>query len=308
MGQKTHPIGLRLGISKGWESNWFGGRHYADRLIEDERIRNYLEARISRGGISKIVIERTLKRITITIHTSRPGIVIGRGGQEVDRLKEEIKKVTQKDVQINIFEIKRPELDARLVGEQIAQQLQARISFRRAMKTSLASTMRMGAEGVKIMCAGRLGGAEMARTEQYKEGRVPLQTLRADIDYALTVAHTIYGTIGVKVWIFKGELYGNVDLSPNVGSPEKRGPIGGGNERGNERGGNDRRRDGGGGPRGEGGGRRGGGGGGNDRRGGGGGQGRGPGGGGRGPGGGGRGPGGGGGRGPGGGGGGGRRG
>jgi small subunit ribosomal protein S3 len=309
MGQKTHPIGLRLGISKGWESNWFGGKDYADKLIEDERIRNYLEARISRGGIAKIVIERTLKRITITIHTSRPGIVIGRGGQEVDRLKEEIKKVTQKDVQINIFEIKRPELDARLVGEQIAQQLQARISFRRAMKTALASTMRMGAEGIKIMCAGRLGGAEMARTEQYKEGRVPLQTLRADIDYALTVAHTIYGTIGVKVWIFKGELYGNVDLSPNVGSAEKRGPVGGGNDRDrNDRGGNDRRR-GGGGPRGEGGeggGRRGGGGGG-DRRGGGGG-GRGPGGGGRGGQGGGRGPGGGGGGGNRGGGGGGRRG
>jgi small subunit ribosomal protein S3 len=245
MGQKTHPIGLRLGISKGWESNWYGGRDYADKLIEDEKIRKYLEARISKGGIAKIVIERTLKRITITIHTSRPGIVIGRGGQEVDRLKEEIKKVTQKDVQINIFEIKRPELDARLVGEQIAQQLQARISFRRAMKTSLASTMRMGAEGCKIMCAGRLGGAEIARTEQYKEGRVPLQTLRADIDYALTEALTIYGQIGVKVWIFKGELYGKVDLSPNIGgSVDKRSMGGGMDDRrgpGADRGG-DRRR------------------------------------------------------------------
>lgn len=235
MGQKTHPTGLRLGISKGWESNWFGGKTYADKLIEDEKIRAYLEARISRGGIAKIVIERTLKRITITIHTSRPGIVIGRGGQEVDRLKEEIKKLTKKDVQINIFEIKRPELDARLLGETIAGQLAARISFRRAMKTQLASTMRMGAEGCKIMCNGRLGGAEMARTEMYKDGRVPLQTLRADIDYALTEAKTIYGIIGVKVWIFKGELYGKVDLSPNAGTPEKRGSGGG-----NERGGNDR--------------------------------------------------------------------
>ncbi|MFM2376910.1 MAG: ribosomal protein [Bacteroidota bacterium] len=222
MGQKTHPIGLRLGISKGWESNWFGGKSYADKLIEDEKIRSYLEARINRGGIAKIVIERTLKRITITIHTSRPGIVIGRGGQEVDRLKEEIKKITKKEVQINIFEIKRPELDARLVGETIAGQLAARISFRRAMKTALASTMRMGAEGCKVMCAGRLGGAEIARTEMYKDGRVPLQTLRADIDYALTEAKTIYGIIGVKVWIFKGELYGKVDLSPNAGMVEKR--------------------------------------------------------------------------------------
>ena len=232
MGQKTHPTGLRLGISKGWESNWFGGKNYADKLIEDEKIREYLLARINRGGISKIVIERTLKRITITIHTSRPGIVIGRGGSEVDRLKEEIKKLTKKDVQINIFEIKRPELDAKLVGEMIAGQLAARISFRRAMKTALASTMRMGAEGVKIMCSGRLGGAEMARTEMYKDGRVPLQTLRADIDYALTESKTIYGIIGVKVWIFKGELYGKVDLSPNAGGNDKRGGKRGGNDRG----------------------------------------------------------------------------
>ncbi len=223
MGQKTHPIGLRLGISKGWESNWYGGKNYADKLIEDEKIRIYLNRRIPRGGISKIVIERTLKRITLTIHTSRPGIVIGRGGQEVDRLKEEIKKITNKDVQINIYEIKRPELDAKLVSEMIASQLAARISFRRAMKTALASTMRMGALGCKIMCSGRLGGAEMARTEQYKQGRIPLQTLRADIDYALTESKTVYGIIGVKVWIFKGELYGKVDLSPNAGVDNKRG-------------------------------------------------------------------------------------
>lgn len=240
MGQKTHPIGLRLGITKGWESNWYGGRNYADKLIEDEKIRSYLLARIPKGGIAKIVIERTLKRITITIHTSRPGIVIGKGGSEVDKLKEEIKKLTKKEVQINIYEIKRPELNAKLVGEMIAQQLAARISFRRAMKTALASTMRMGAEGIKIMCSGRLGGAEMARTEQYKEGRIPLQTLRADIDYALSESLTIYGMIGVKVWIFKGEIYGKPDLSPNAGMKDRRkggGRDGGRGGRGRGRGG-----------------------------------------------------------------------
>ena len=179
MGQKVNPIGYRLGIIKGWDSNWFGGNHYADKLVEDEKIRKYIMARISKGGIAKIVIERTLKRITITIHTARPGIVIGKGGQEVDKIKEELKKITKKDVQINIFEIKRPELDAQLVADGVAKQLEARISFRRAMKTSIASTMRMGAEGIKIMTSGRLGGAEMARSEQYKDGRVPLHTLRA---------------------------------------------------------------------------------------------------------------------------------
>lgn len=222
MGQKTHPIGLRLGITKGWDSNWYGGRNYADKLVEDEKIRSYLIARIPKGGISRIVIERTLKRITITIHTSRPGIVIGKGGKEVDQLKEEIKKITNKEVQINIYEIKRPELDSKLVGDMISSQLAARISFRRAMKTAIASTMRMGAEGIKIMCSGRLGGAEMARTEQYKEGRIPLQTLRANIDYALSESNTIYGVIGVKVWIFKGEIYGKPDLSPNAGLADRR--------------------------------------------------------------------------------------
>ncbi|MEL6132362.1 MAG: 30S ribosomal protein S3 [Bacteroidota bacterium] len=231
MGQKTHPIGLRLGIIKGWESNWFGGNDFSDKLVEDEQIRGYLKARIPRGGISKIVIERTLRKITITIHTSRPGIVIGKGGKEVDKLREEIKKITGKDVQINIFEIKRPELDATLVGQQIAQQLEGRVSFRRAMKSALAATMRAGAQGCKIMCAGRLGGAEMARTEQYKQGRIPLQTLRADIDYALVEAHTIYGVIGVKVWIFKKEIFGKVDLSPSVASDRKRGGGGGGKKR-----------------------------------------------------------------------------
>jgi small subunit ribosomal protein S3 len=216
MGQKAHPIGNRLGIIRGWDSNWFGGNNYSDKLVEDEKIRKYLSVRIAKGGVAKVVIERTLKRITVTIHTARPGIVIGKGGQEVDKIKEELKKLTKKDVQINIFEIKRPELDAQLVAEGVAKQLEARISFRRAMKTTIASTMRMGAEGIKIMTSGRLGGAEMARTEQYKEGRIPLHTFRADIDYALAEALTTYGKIGVKVWICKGEVYGKRDLSPNM--------------------------------------------------------------------------------------------
>lgn len=218
MGQKVNPISVRVGYIRGWDSNWYGGKDYSDKLVEDHKIRKYLRARINNGGISKIVIERTLKRITITIHTSRPGIVIGKGGQEVDRIKEEIKKITKKDVQINIYEIKRPELDAHLVAQGIAKQLEARISFRRAMKMSISSTMRMGAEGIKVMCLGRLGGAEMARTEQYKEGRIPLHTFRADIDYALVDAMTIWGKIGVKVWICKGEVFGKRDLSPNFGS------------------------------------------------------------------------------------------
>lgn len=216
MGQKVNPIGLRLGIVKGWESNWYGGKTFSDKLIEDHKIRKYIEARIPKGGISKIIIERTLKRITLTIHTSRPGVVIGKGGSEVDKIKEELKKLTGKDVQINIFEIKRPELDAKLVGESIAQQLQARISYRRAMKQAISSTMRVGAQGIKVKVSGRLGGAEMARSEQYKEGRIPLHTLRADIDYAISEANTVYGKIGIKVWIFKGEVFGKRDLSPNV--------------------------------------------------------------------------------------------
>ena len=252
MGQKAHPIGNRLGINRGWDSNWFGGNNYSDKLVEDEKIRKYISVRIAKGGISKVVIERTLKRITVTIHTARPGIVIGKGGQEVDKIKEELKKLTKKDVQINIFEIKRPELDAQLVAEGIAKQLEARISFRRAMKTTIASTMRMGAEGIKVMTSGRLGGAEMARTEQYKEGRIPLHTFRADIDYALAEALTTYGKIGVKVWICKGEVYGKRDLSPNIGStstasgkggrPEGAASFGARGERGGERGG-ERRRD-----------------------------------------------------------------
>ena len=252
MGQKANPIGNRLGIIKGWDSNWFGGNNYSDKLVEDEKIRKYLSARIAKGGVAKVVIERTLKRITVTIHTARPGIVIGKAGAEVDKIKEELKKLTKKEIQINIFEIKRPELDAQLVAEGVAKQLEARISFRRAMKSSIASTMRMGAEGIKIMTSGRLGGAEMARTEQYKEGRVPLHTFRADIDYALAEALTTYGKIGVKVWICKGEVYGKRDLSPNIGSTNN-GPkgtsdkpaFGGRDNRGggrdNRGGGNDRR-------------------------------------------------------------------
>ena len=239
MGQKAHPIGNRLGIIRGWDSNWYGGRNYADKLVEDEKIRNYLMARLAKGGVSKIIIERTLKLITVTINTARPGIVIGKGGTEVDRIKEELKKLTKKDVQINIFEIKRPELDAQLVGESIARQLEARISFRRAVKTAVASTMRMGAEGIKVMVAGRLGGAEMARTEQYKEGRTPLHTFRADIDFAIAEAQTTYGKIGVKVWICKGEVFGKRDLSPNVGmtsqTKSKGGPQGGPSDRKNDR-------------------------------------------------------------------------
>ena len=215
MGQKVNPTGFRLGVIKGWDSNWYGGKDFADKLVEDEKIRKYILARIPKGGISRIVIERTLKRITITINTARPGVVIGKGGQEVDKIKDELKQITNKDVQINIFEIKRPELDAKLVGESIAQQLQARISFRRAMKMSIQAAMRVGAEGIKIQCGGRLGGAEIARSEQYKEGRTPLHTLRADIDYALSEAQTVYGKIGIKVWIMRGEVFGKPDLSPN---------------------------------------------------------------------------------------------
>ncbi len=222
MGQKCNPIGNRLGIIRGWDSNWYGGKTMADKLIEDEKIRRYLNARIAKGGISRIVIERTLNRITVTIHTSRPGIIIGKGGGEVDKIKEELKKITDKDVQINIIEIRRPELDANIVGETIARQLEARINFRRAIKMAIASTMRMGAEGIKIRISGRLNGAEMARSEEYKQGRIPLHTFRADIDYAWKEAQTVYGKLGVKVWICKGEVLGKRDLSPNVGIQQEK--------------------------------------------------------------------------------------
>lgn len=216
MGQKTNPIGNRLGLIRGWDSNWYGGKKYEDKLVEDYKIRRYLNARLEKASVSRIIIERTLKLITVTINTARPGIVIGKSGQEVDKLKEELKKLTKKEVQINIFEIKRPEIDARLVADSIARQIEGRISFRRATKMAIASTMRMGAEGIKVQIAGRLNGAEMARTEMYKEGRTPLHTFRADIDYALSEAHTTYGRIGVKVWICNGEVYGKRDLSPAV--------------------------------------------------------------------------------------------
>jgi small subunit ribosomal protein S3 len=222
MGQKTNPIGLRLGIIRGWDSNWFGGKKFDTKLVEDEKIRKYLNARLAKAGISRIIIERTLKLVTVTINTARPGIIIGKGGQEVDKLKEELKKITKKEIQINISEIKRPELDAIIVGSTIAKQIEGRISYRRAIKTAIASAIRIGAEGIKVSISGRLSGAEMARREQYKEGRTPLHTLRADIDYALSEAHTTYGRIGVKVWICKGEVYGKRDLTPVVNTTKEK--------------------------------------------------------------------------------------
>lgn len=226
MGQKTNPIGNRLGIIRGWDSNWYGGRKFEHKLVEDDQIRKYLNARLSKAGVSKIVIERTLKLVTVTIHTARPGIIIGKGGQEVDKLKEELKKITKKEIQINISEIKRPEMDAVIVANAIARQIEGRISYRRAIKTSIASTMRIGAEGIKVLISGRLAGAEMARRELIKEGRIPLHTLRADIDYAIAEAHTTYGRIGIKVWICKGEVYGKVELTPHVEAPNVGNPRG----------------------------------------------------------------------------------
>jgi small subunit ribosomal protein S3 len=217
MGQKANPIGNRLGIIRGWDSAWYGGKHYAEKLVEDEHIRKYLHTRLAKSSISRIVIERTQKQlVTVTIHTARPGVIIGKGGSEVDKLKEELKKITGKDVEINIFEIKRPELDARIVADSIARQIEARISYKRAVKMAIASAMRMGAEGIKIRVGGRLGGVEIARSEELKEGRIPLHTFRADIDFAIAEAHTTMGRIGVKVWICRGEVFGKRDLSPNI--------------------------------------------------------------------------------------------
>ena len=228
MGQKTNPIGLRLGINRGWDSNWYGGKNYEQKLLDDDKVRKYLNARLAKAGVSRILIERTLKLVTVTIFTARPGIIIGKGGQEVDKLKEELKKLTGHEIQINISEIKRPELDAVIVATSIARQIEGRISYRRAIKTSIASTMRIGAEGIKVLISGRLGGAEMARGEIYKDGRVPLHTLRAIIDYALVEAHTTYGRIGVKVWICKGEVYGKQDLTPAAMIEKKKHTPGGG--------------------------------------------------------------------------------
>jgi small subunit ribosomal protein S3 len=239
MGQKTNPIGNRLGIVRGWDSMWFGDKkNYGARLVEDHKIRAYLNARISKGGIARIVIERTLGKLIVTIHTSKPGIIIGKGGTEVDRIKEELKKLIKKDdVQINIMEIRRPELDAMIVGETIARQLEGRVSYKRALKMAIQTAMRMGAEGIKIKVGGRLGGSEIARTEEYKQGRTPLHTLRMDIDYASTYAMTVYGKIGIKVWICKGEVLGKRDLNPNFssGAADRRG--GGEGFRGERRGG-----------------------------------------------------------------------
>ncbi|MDZ7766807.1 MAG: 30S ribosomal protein S3 [Melioribacteraceae bacterium] len=208
MGQKVNPIGFRVGVIRGWESNWYESGSYSAKLEEDRKLRNYIRNRLKKAGISRIIIDRTSKNVILTIHTSRPGVVIGKSGKEIAQLEEELKKLTDKEVKVQITEIKRPELDAQLVADNIAQQLQGRISFRRAMKSAITAATRMGAQGIKVMCSGRLGGAEMARTEQYKEGRIPLHTIRADIDYATSTSFTIYGAIGVKVWICRGEILG----------------------------------------------------------------------------------------------------
>ncbi len=272
MGQKCNPIGNRLGIIRGWDSMWYGEKKdFGQKLVEDHKIRNYLNARINKGGISRIVIERTLGKLIVTIHTSKPGIIIGKGGTEVDRIKEELKKLTKKDdVQINIMEIRRPEMDAMIVGETIARQIEGRVSYKRAIKMAISTAMRMGAEGIKIKAGGRLNGSEIARSEEFKQGRTPLHTFRMDIDYASVYAMTVYGKIGLKVWICKGEVLGKRDLNPNFSAnSDSRGnrPTGGfqgGESRGGERGG-ERGERGGGDRRGGGGGDRRGGGAGGDR-------------------------------------------
>ena len=215
MGQKVNPISNRLGVIRGWDSNWFGGKKYGENLLEDSKLRKYLEVRLAKSSVSRIVIERTLKLITITICTSRPGLIIGKGGQDVDKLKKELMKITDKDVQINIFEVKRPELDATIVAANVARQIEGKIAYRREVKMAIAATMRSGAEGIKIQVSGRLNGAEMARSEMFKEGRTPLHTFRTDIDYAHVEAHTKVGVIGVKVWICRGEVYGKRELAPS---------------------------------------------------------------------------------------------
>ncbi len=226
MGQKTNPIGNRLGIIRGWESMWYGGNDYGDKIAEDDKIRKYIYVRLAKASVSRVIIERTLKIVTVTITTARPGIIIGKGGQEVDKLKEELKKISGKEVQLNVYEIKRPEVDAFLVASSVARQIENRISYKRAIKMSIAAAMRMNAEGIKIQISGRLNGAEMARNEHYKDGRIPLSTFRADIDYALVEAHTTYGRLGIKVWIMKGEVYGKRELSPLVGLSKNQGKPG----------------------------------------------------------------------------------
>lgn len=228
MGQKTNPISNRLGIIRGWDSNWYGGKDFGENLVEDRKIRKYLNERLSKASVSKIVIERTLKLVTITICTARPGIVIGKGGQDVDKLKEELKTLYKKDIQINIYEVKKPELDATIVGTNIARQVEGKIAYRRAIKMAIQNTMRAGAEGIKVQICGRLNGAEIARGEMYKEGRTPLHTLRADIDYCQTEALTKVGLLGIKVWICRGEVYGERDLTPNYSQEKQNGVSNGG--------------------------------------------------------------------------------
>ena len=242
MGQKVNPISNRLGIIKGWDSNWFGGKNFGDNLVEDQKIRKYLNERLAKASVSKIVIERTLKLVTITICTARPGLVIGQGGQDVDKLKEELKKLYDKEIQINIFEIKKPELDATIVANNIARQVEGKIAYRRAIKMAVANTMRAGAEGIKVLISGRLNGAEIARSEMIKEGRTPLHTFRADIDYCHTEALTKVGILGIKVWICRGEIYGKRDLAPNFTQENKggRGNNNGGKPRGNRKRNNNR--------------------------------------------------------------------
>ena len=236
MGQKTNPISNRIGITRGWDSNWCGG-NYAEKIAEDFEIRKYLNNRLAKASLSRIIIERTLKLITVTIYAARPGFIIGKGGTEVDKLKEELKKVTKKDVQINIFEVKKPELDATIVANNIARQVEGKIAYRRAIKMAIANTMRAGAEGIKVLICGRLNGAEMARREMLKEGRTPLHTFRADIDYCQSEALTKVGILGIKVWICRGEKYGKVDLAPNFTQQKEsgRGGFNNGNERRNSR-------------------------------------------------------------------------
>ncbi len=223
MGQKVNPISNRLGIVRGWDSNWFGGKDFGETILEDSKIRKYLNARLSDASLSRIVIERTLKKVTITVCTARPGLIIGKGGENVDKLKEELKKLTDKDVQINIFEVRRPELDATIVANSIARQVEGKIAYRRAIKMAVANTMRAGAEGIKVQISGRLNGAEIARSEMFKEGRTPLHTFRADIDYCHSEALTKVGILGIKVWICRGEVYGKKDLAPNFTQEKQNG-------------------------------------------------------------------------------------
>ena len=238
MGQKVNPISNRLGVIRGWDSNWYGGKKYGETLLEDSKIRKYLRTRLAKASVSRIIIERTLKMATVTIATSRPGLIIGKGGQEVDKLKEELKKITDKDVQINIFEVKKPDLDANIVGKSIARQVEGKIAYRRAIKMAIANAMRMGAEGIKVQISGRLNGAEIARSEMFKEGRTPLHTLRADIDYCQCEALTKVGLLGIKVWICRGEVYGKRDLAPNFAQEKEtrgNGNFGGGRKFRNKR-------------------------------------------------------------------------